>query len=808
MRKDLALAAALILALAFAWLTERTPAAAPLNAPAAQFSAARALIDDRVIARIPHPMGSPANAAARDYLLARMTALGLAPQIQRTDTFRVFARAPGPETYAAGGMVENIVGVLPGRDRQTPALVLMAHYDSVPGSPGAADDAAGVSSVLEIVRALKARGRPARDVIVLITDGEEGGLLGANAFFERHPLARRAGYLLNLETRGGGGRVQMFQTGGENGGDIALLGRAETKPQASSLSVFLYKRLPNDTDFTVSDAAKVPGLNYAFIGRQFDYHAPTSTPDNLDAGSLQDMGASALGAAGLAAFDPALPARAPDKAYSNLLGPAFLAYPAAAGWGVLAAAAGLLGLAVWRARRARTFLWIDLAQGLGATLYLLSSAIVFLRLARRATGAGPGFFEQRFLLAQAGRWEIALAVLSLGVLTYAAASLGRGRGRFATAALALLAGLACSAFGGWDPIGLGVGTLGAVIALLSFARPAGVAGAWSGHLVLALVAATALQILAPTVAFLIAWPLALACLLAASTGMGASRAPWAAPVLALGGALGAGWVLTYAHVVYLGLDQPEILALFVWLAALTLWPLAQAEGGEARPRTVALVLLAAGFALVALVRLDAPWSARHPRTSLVEYVVDADTGQARRVSLTPDLDNWTRALLTADGGKIAKADLPVVSARPVWSAPARPIPGTPAAVTLSERQGLVRLHATAPAGARVMNLLLRSDVPVADVRINGRPAALLAHAGQWTHLRWAASPDGVDVTFRPPGPGALEVRHAAVSEQWPQGAVPLPPRPADLSGFDLSDSTVVIGQRRFTWTGSGDRTAP
>ncbi|OIQ67102.1 hypothetical protein GALL_513220 [mine drainage metagenome] len=306
------------------------------------------------------------------------------------------------------------------------------------------------------------------------------------------------------------------------------------------------------------------------------------------------MGASVLGAARLAAFDPALPGRAPDKVYSNLLGPAFLAYPATAGWSLLGLTMALLGLTVGRARRARTFLWIDLAQGLGAAIYLLASAVVFLRLARRATGAGQGFLEQRVLLAQADRWEFALLILSLGALTYAAASLGRGRGRFATAALSILAGLTCSAFGGWDPIGLGVGILGAVVALLSFARPAGIPGAWSGHLILALIAATVLQALAPTVAFLIAWPLALAVVLAASSGLGASRAPWVTPLLALGAALGVGWVLTYAHVVYLGLDQPEILALFVWLAALTLWPLAQAEGGEARPRTIALALLAMG----------------------------------------------------------------------------------------------------------------------------------------------------------------------------------------------------------------------
>jgi len=43
-----------------------------------------------------------------------------------------------------------------------PAVALMAHYDSVPASTGASDDAAGVASALEIVRAIKARGVPAR----------------------------------------------------------------------------------------------------------------------------------------------------------------------------------------------------------------------------------------------------------------------------------------------------------------------------------------------------------------------------------------------------------------------------------------------------------------------------------------------------------------------------------------------------------------------------------------------------------------------------------------------------------------------
>ena len=113
-----------------------------------------------------------------------------------------------------------------------PAVALMAHYDSVPASTGASDDAAGVSSALEIVRAIKARGAPARDVIVLLTDGEEGGLLGAHAFFGADPMARRVGFVFNMEARGSAGRVQLFETSERNGGAIRLMMATARRPGA------------------------------------------------------------------------------------------------------------------------------------------------------------------------------------------------------------------------------------------------------------------------------------------------------------------------------------------------------------------------------------------------------------------------------------------------------------------------------------------------------------------------------------------------------------------------------------------------
>src|SRR5258706_14947497 len=258
----LGLVACLAAAFGVFYLDASSPAPAPLNAPARAFSATRAIQDIKVIAAVPHPMGSPANAAVRDYLVARMAALGLSPRVQQARS----VSAPPKTDIIFGGRGENVIGVLPGRDRELPAVVLMAHYDSVPASPGAADDAAGVSSALEIARALQVRGGPARDVMLVITDGEEAGMLGAKAFFSDHTLAAHAGVVLNMEARGNGGRTSMFQTSPNNGNAVALYGRSAVGPGANSLAAFIYKILPNDTDLTVSLAKGVPGMLFAFIG--------------------------------------------------------------------------------------------------------------------------------------------------------------------------------------------------------------------------------------------------------------------------------------------------------------------------------------------------------------------------------------------------------------------------------------------------------------------------------------------------------------------------------------------------------------
>src|SRR5512133_2188159 len=60
----------------------------PASAAADVFSAERALPHLRISTEEPRPVGSPANARVRDYLLAQISALGLRPEIQRAAMFR------------------------------------------------------------------------------------------------------------------------------------------------------------------------------------------------------------------------------------------------------------------------------------------------------------------------------------------------------------------------------------------------------------------------------------------------------------------------------------------------------------------------------------------------------------------------------------------------------------------------------------------------------------------------------------------------------------------------------------------------
>ncbi len=270
-------AAGAAVGLSIFWL----PAPLPADAPPTSFSAARALEHVKAIAKAPHPAGSAEDRRVREYVLKQMNELGLRPR----------------EIAARQGELEmvNLYGELAGTSPAPPPLLLVSHYDSTPYGPGAADAASGVATILETIRALKAQGPLPNSLGVLITDAEELGMTGAAALARDHPdLFRDVRLVLNLEARGNHGPVLMFETGPDNARLVQLFGRACPAPVAASFSQDIYRRMPNDTDFTVFERAGKRGFNFAFVGGVAYYHSPRDTPENLSLRTLQHCGTCVL----------------------------------------------------------------------------------------------------------------------------------------------------------------------------------------------------------------------------------------------------------------------------------------------------------------------------------------------------------------------------------------------------------------------------------------------------------------------------------------------------------------------------------
>jgi hypothetical protein len=206
--------------------------------------------------------------------------------------------------------------------------------------------------------------------MVLVTDGEEPGLLGAQAFFTDDPDRAHAGVVINLEARGNRGRAVMFET---YPGAAPLIGRLINKNAlggASSLMPDLYRRLPNKTDLTVALQHGYQALNFAFFGGLDAYHRPGDTPQALDRGSLQHIGEQALAAARVLVKPGPQPVRGRDQVYADVLGGPIVTYPAPVAWGLLGLAAAGIVAGALRAFKEEQASLTDIAGGAAAFLAL------------------------------------------------------------------------------------------------------------------------------------------------------------------------------------------------------------------------------------------------------------------------------------------------------------------------------------------------------------------------------------------------------------------------------------------------------
>lgn len=293
------------------------PRVVPANAPATEFSAMRA---EATLARLlgpekPHPASTAENAAVRARIIREFARLGVSAQTYTGMGCDVGRRA----AYVACATVTDVIApVLPGKGK---AIIMMAHYDSVPAGPGAADDQSGVATVIETARALRAAGgKTLHPVIALLTNGEEYGLLGAAAFLDNPALKDKVGAVVNMEARGNRGQSRLFQTSPGDEKLIDLYAASVPSYATSSLYAEIYKYMPNDTDLTLFIRDGFPGFNFAFIGNVADYHTPLDLRRNLSLVTLQQHGDNLLGVARGLMKTPYAKLKGPDAVYVDVLG--------------------------------------------------------------------------------------------------------------------------------------------------------------------------------------------------------------------------------------------------------------------------------------------------------------------------------------------------------------------------------------------------------------------------------------------------------------------------------------------------------
>ncbi len=202
-------------------------------------------------------------------------------------TLRISLRV---ETELEKGTGEHVIGILRGRQWPEEIYILCAHYETVPGTVGANDNAAGVGVVLEAARALSAY-HPNRTVWFLLSTGEEGGAPGLRAYVDANaPLLAKVKAIFNLDVLSEGSTLRYVTEG--QWPDRAF----QTSDRLNRLMVKAaedmgYMMLPQVSHMGLADAepfvaAGVPG---AWIEKaEWRYmHTALDVPETVDANAAK-----------------------------------------------------------------------------------------------------------------------------------------------------------------------------------------------------------------------------------------------------------------------------------------------------------------------------------------------------------------------------------------------------------------------------------------------------------------------------------------------------------------------------------------
>jgi hypothetical protein len=618
--------------------------------------------------------------------------------------------------------------------------------------------------------------------VLLLTDGEEPGLLGAESFVEQHPYGAEVGVVLNWEGTGNSGPSVLFETSAANAELIEEFAASAPHPVGEAAMAELYGLSSQNTDFTVFKEEGYAGLNFAFIDGRAYYHNSRDTTENFDPASMQHHGANmlalarAFGERDLARLDSE-----PNATFFTLFGAVFI-YPAWLMWPLSGLAVAALVVLALLARR-RTLVTVPRLVG-GVVAALLPIVVA------------P--------LAAIGVWEVLL------LLRPAYDGMGDPyRPELYRWALAALT--AAIIFGWYALLRRWIGAAAMAIGALAWPALFGVVTAW----------------LAPGLSYYGSLPVAAAaCGWLVAITIDERWAVWRVVALTAGAApgvliliVGATGILTV-----MGIPMGAAGVFFLVLAGLLTLPLVEltmpayptgAPGPAHRRRTVRrwvmqrwaimlalTIMLLAGLsgAGLAVDRFDED----RPAPAHLMYVLNAGSGTALWASEDDAPHEWTARYL-ADRGAQTKIPLPYRT-EPKWSGSAQAVPlEAPELTVLGSRTNgdvtVLELGLISPRGADVLTLhadrpVQNATIAVADhAPVTSTPSyAENAEDEQWPYeLRFYDPPlEGVRVTLRFAGGRPLRVGlsdYTVGLEEIP-GFTERPPE-VDRSTFRSSDLLIV-----------------
>jgi hypothetical protein len=745
-----------VVLLAFLALTKlKAPEPVPASAPLTEFSAERGLTHINAIATVPHPIGSDANDAVRKYLLAQLLSLGLNPQVfdgtgvRRGGNFVLIAHT------------HDILGRLPGT-QSSGAIMLMAHYDSVPLAPGAADDGAGVAAILESIRALRAGPPLKNDLIVLFTEGEETGLLGAEAFATGHPWMKDVSLIMNFEARGNRGPSLLFETTPGNSFLIESTAHSASHPIGSSLFYSLYKLLPNDTDFTIFRPYKIPGLNFAFGENLEAYHSGLDSPRNLSLASLQHQGSYALGLSRY--FGQINLSQAKESNWDNVffdwLGSSMITYSES---------------------------WV-LPGELLVTLLLIAAIVLNIRRSQVRTG--------RMLLALLPCIAILLAVPAvLAAAQWFLFRLLAGRIIIgdSPANSYLLAGLVL----------LGFCTAG--VLFVGFRKRFNLLELSISGLIIVAILSWPLSLLLPGGSYILFWPLSLATLgLVATTFTNRATQPGAQAVASIPGT--AVMILLFAPLIYLlyvfltlQLITIAAIGLLLGLFCVLASPFLNTAISHRRWYIAILLLFVGACASFGIAATLSHTSARYPHRDTMLYSMNADDHTAAWITYDRSLDPWTAQFFP--NGKPETHPMPQYLAgsdRPVLSAPASALELSPpiAEIQADEKERdvrKIRMNVRSQRNARVLQLAFLKDVQILSIKIGTREISVGQNSPASISLLGMGN-QGADLELAIRASDKISFWLTDQSSGFPP---PIKQRPTDITAGGGSDTTLIC--RKYLW---------